>query len=66
MTKREEQPLFFQLFMKNLFSWITREKIQVTPTSLHYTTLHGKYPCILHYSKLLYKNRPIYEAKLAN
>ena len=40
VTKREEQPMFFQLFMRDLFSFITRKKIQVTLTPLHYTTLH--------------------------
>ena len=40
VTKREKQPLFFQLFMRDLFSFITRKKIQVTLTPLHNTTLH--------------------------
>ena len=40
VTKCEEQPLFFQLFMRDLFSFIARKKIQVTLTPLHNTTLH--------------------------
>ena len=37
VTNREEQPLFFQLFTRFFFSFITRKKIQVTLMPLHYT-----------------------------
>ena len=40
VTKHEERPLFFQLFMRIFFSFNTRKNIQVTLTPLHYTTLH--------------------------
>ena len=40
VTKHEEQPLFFQLFIRDFFSFFTRKKNQVTLTPLHYTTLH--------------------------
>ena len=44
VTKPEEQTLFFQLFMRYLFTWIIRKKVQVTLTPLHYTTLHYNIP----------------------
>ena len=42
VTKREEQPLFFQLCVRDLFNSITRGKNpgHSDTTTLHYTTLH--------------------------
>lgn len=40
MTQLKEKSLFYQLFLRNIFYWITREKNQVTPTPLYYTALH--------------------------
>ena len=54
VTKREEEPLFFQPFMRDFFSFITRKKIKVILTPLHYTTPHWS---TLHYSSVVYKSK---------
>ena len=50
VTKPEEQPLSFQLILRDLITYITRKNCQVTRhhyTSLHYTRV---YPHAQHYT----------------